>query len=54
MGCLTSISEYELGRGDGAPPPEGVDIEAETVVVAAKVVEPEKKTAARKTAAKTK
>lgn len=34
MGHTTSISDYELERGDGPPPCEGVDIEgqAENVV----------------------
>lgn len=29
MGCTTSIPEPELERGDGNPPCEGYDIEAE-------------------------
>jgi hypothetical protein len=29
MGHTTSISDYELSRGDGPPPCEGYDVEAE-------------------------
>lgn len=56
MGHTTSISEYELERGDGPPPCEGYDIEeqAEKVVTKSKVVEAESKPAAKKTTAKTK
>jgi hypothetical protein len=56
MGHTTSISDYELERGDGPPPCDGVDIEApaEKSARQSKVVEPEPKPAAKKTTAKTK
>jgi hypothetical protein len=49
MGHTTKISDYELDRGDGPEPCEGVDIE-----VKAKTVEPEDKPEPKKSAAKTK
>lgn len=65
MGYTTSIPEPELERGDGAPPCEGLDVEAaakqkrpgsedEKQVTKSKVVEGEDKPEPKKTAAKTK
>lgn len=64
MGHTEKISDYEMARGDGPPPCEGVDIEdhptktakpTHHVSTVSKTVEPEKKAPAKKsTPARTK